>query len=85
MTSQWCNNFQFIHLGKITRNYYTPVTCYRVISVIYLIRSQSERYIITIIMSMIMMINMLIILIMMDYKHDGNDNEYDNNHDNGGV
>ena len=25
------NNFQFFHLGKITRNYYMPVTCYHVI------------------------------------------------------
>ena len=28
MTSQGCYNFQLFHLGKITRNYYTPVTCY---------------------------------------------------------
>ena len=28
------NNFQLFHLAKITRNYYTPVTFYHVISVI---------------------------------------------------
>ena len=39
MASQGCNNFQLIHLGKITRNYYAPVTCY------HLIKRQSERYI----------------------------------------
>ena len=46
MTSQGSNNFQLFNLGKITRNYYTPVTCDHVISVIELIERQSERHII---------------------------------------
>ena len=29
-----CNNFQLFHLGKITRSYYTLVTCYHLISLI---------------------------------------------------
>ena len=29
-TSQGCNNFQLYHLGKRTRNYCTPMTCYHV-------------------------------------------------------
>ena len=32
-----CNNFHLFHLGKITKNYYIPVTCYHVISVIILL------------------------------------------------
>ena len=32
--SQGCNNFELFDLGKITRNCYTPVTYYDVISVI---------------------------------------------------
>ena len=34
LTSQGCHNFQLFNLGKITINYYTPVTCYHVIPVI---------------------------------------------------
>ena len=45
MTSQGCNNFQLFCLGNVTRNYYTPVICYHVIGN-YLIKRQSERYII---------------------------------------
>ena len=47
LTSQRCNNFQLFSPRENTRNYYTPVTCYHVISVIVdLIKHQSERYII---------------------------------------
>ena len=45
LTSQGCNNFQLFHLGKITRNYYTPNMLSFNISN-YLIKRQSERYII---------------------------------------
>ena len=41
------NNFQSFHLGKITRNCYTPVISYDDINVgNYLIKRQSERHII---------------------------------------
>ena len=46
------NNFQLLNLGKITRNYYTPVIYYQVIGN-YLIKPESERYII---MKIIMML-----------------------------
>ena len=34
LRSQGCNNFQLFHQGKRTRNYYTSVTCYHVISLV---------------------------------------------------
>ena len=46
LTSQECNNFQLFHLGKITRNYYTPVT-YNIGN--YIIKPPSERCIVIII------------------------------------
>ena len=48
MTSQGCNNCQLFHLGKITRNYYTPDMLSCNIGN-YLIKRQSERNIIIII------------------------------------
>ena len=49
--NNWChrgaNNFQSFHLGKITRNCYTPVICYHENNIgNYLIKPQSERHII---------------------------------------
>ena len=35
-----CNNFQLFNLGEISRNYYTPVAYYQVISVIIYLNVQ---------------------------------------------
>ena len=60
LTSQGCNNFQLFNLGKITRNYYTPVACDHAISVI----KRSEKHIEIIEIKKLLIITITVIIII---------------------